>query len=405
MAKDTPHLVPEGLQQQLAALLDGGLAEGTVNELLALLLGHLAQAERTAYLTGAPDDKANGFYSRTLEAGSLPLTLRVPRTRSRGFRPAVLPPPYERSYPEHKRELLLALVANARSIEAAKDTLRHLGLGVPESQLDEIVVELRQELDLVNTRPAPVDLLALYYDAKYIEIRDNNRLRPFTIYTAVGVLRNGAKQVLACRLIPGRESLEGWKLVLKGLLERGLRRVLIAIHDDFSGLLALSRSLFPGADIQLCIVHMERNAGRHLPKDDARTFLGRLKALKASYDPEAAAAHFETLCDDFEAKAPTFIRTIRSKRQHYLAFLSYPDPVRKSLSTTNAVEAINGQIENSRLNSGGYFQSQDLAKAKLAITINRLETKRWRRPATNLASALTDLNLMFEARFETEDTP
>ena len=405
MAKDTPRSLPNELQQQLATLLESGLAEGTLNDLLALLLTRLAQAERSVYLADAPEDKANGFYSRTLEAGSLPLTVRVPRTRTSAFRPAVLPPPYERAYPEHKRELLLGLVANARSLQAAKDTLRHLGLGVPDSQLDSIVTELQQELDLLTTRPVPVDLLALYYDAKYVEIRDRDRLRPFTIYTAVGVLRDGAKRVLACQLIPGRESLEAWKQVLKRLLERGLRRVLIAIHDDFPGLLPLTQSLLPGADVQLCIVHMERNATRHLAKEDARTFLRRLKAIKASYDPEAAAADFETLCDDFEAKAPTFIRAIRAKRRHFLAFLRYPDPVRKSLSTTNAVEAINGQLEISRLNSGGYFQSQTLAKAKLAIAITRLESKRWRRPPANLASTLTDLNLMFEARFETEATP
>jgi len=405
MAKDTPRPTPDQLDPQLTALLEGKLAAGTLNELLAILLSRLALAERSAYLDATPEDKANGYYSRSLEAGSLPLSLKVPRTRSGAFRPAVLPPPYQRAFPEHKRELLLGLVANSRSLEAAKDTLRHLGLSVPDSELDRIVAELTQELDLLNTRPVPVDLLALYYDAKYVEIREKDRLRTFTIYTAVGVLTNGLKRVLACCLLPGRESLEGWKQVLKGLLERGLRRVLIAIHDDFPGLLALSKSLFPNADIQLCIVHMERNVGRHLPKQDARSFLRRLKAIKASYDPETAAAQFEDLCHHFQAQAPTFIRSIRSKREHYLAFLHYPDPVRKTFSTTNAVEAINGQLEISRLNSGGYFQSQPLAKAKLAIAITRLESKRWRRPAANLASALTDLNLMFQARFETDATP
>src|SRR5262249_4258382 len=44
---------------------------------------------------------------------------------------------------------------------------------------------------------------------------------------------------------PGRENLEDWKRILRGLIERGLRRVMIVIHDDFSGLLPVTRSLFP----------------------------------------------------------------------------------------------------------------------------------------------------------------
>src|SRR5262249_6237724 len=63
----------------------------------------------------------------------------------------------------------------------------------------------------------------------------------------------------------GRENLEDWKLILRGLMERGLRRVMIVIHDDFTGLLPITRSLFPTADVQLCVVHMQRNAKTHLP--------------------------------------------------------------------------------------------------------------------------------------------
>src|ERR1700730_2290468 len=63
----------------------------------------------------------------------------------------------------------------------------------------------------------------------------------------------------------------------------------------------------------------------------------------------------------------------QQKRDHYLAFLKYPDALRRSLSTTNAVEAINGQLEISRRNSGGYFQSADTVKLKLGINITALE--------------------------------
>jgi putative transposase len=67
----------------------------------------------------------------------------------------------------------------------------------------------------------------------------------------MGLGCDGRKQILACITRPGRENLEDWKFVLRGLIERGLRRVMIVVQDDFSGLLPITASLFPNAHVQL----------------------------------------------------------------------------------------------------------------------------------------------------------
>ena len=69
---------------------------------------------------------------------------------------------------------------------------------------------------------------------------------------------------------------------------------------------------------------------------------------------------------------------------------------------TNLVEAINGQLEVLRRNSGGYFQSEESMKVKLGLILGSLESGRWRRTAAGIASALNQLNALFEARFESE---
>jgi transposase-like protein len=188
---------------------------------------------------------------------------------------------------------------------------------------------------------------------------------------------------------------------MRSLIERGLRNVLIVVQDDFPGLLAVNKSLFPTADVQLCIVHMQRNAKSHFGKDAAASFNGRLRTIKNSWNPELAAAQFDDLCNDFEKESPTFVAELRKKRDHYLAFLRYPEALRRSFSTTNAVEAVNGQLEILRRNNGGYFQGTDNLKAKVGIAINRLENGTWRRLAANVAAGLAQLNVMFVARFET----
>ena len=74
--------------------------------------------------------------------------------------------------------------------------------------------------------------------------------------------------------------------------------------------------------------------------------------------------------------------------------------MRKSFSTTNVVEAINGQLEIMRRNSGGYFHSEDTLKFKLGLAISSLENGKWRTPNRRIHSELDQLNAMFQARFE-----
>jgi transposase-like protein len=366
------------------------------------MLSAIGQGERRAYLAEAPSDKGNGAYERSLNVGSVPVEIRVPRTRTGNFRPRSLPPRYERGYSEEVQGLLLGLLGSARSINAAKTALKKMGLPSSTEELDSVASGLVEELDLVNSRPVDPDLLALFLDGKYVEVKDADRLRPACIYLVVGLHRNGKKRVLSCLTRFGRENLEDWKAVLRSLVERALRRVMVVVHDDFSGLLGLTRGMFHNADIQLCTVHMLRNAKTHLCKADAAEFTKRFRSIKTAWNPDVAAQQFEELCQRFAKSYPSFIAVLRKKRQHYLAFLNYPDGVRRTLSTTNVVEAVNGQLELLRRNSGGYFHSEETMKLKLGIAITSLENGKWRRVAANMKAALDQINAMFEARFESE---
>jgi putative transposase len=396
----TPSVISSTAKTDIDRLLQTGLADFSLRELLGMLISSAGAAERNIYLQDTPTDKPNGFYDRSLQVGSIPVDIRVPRTRHGDFRPVSLPAPYRRGYSEEVQTLLVGLLGSSRSINSAKDALQKMGLARSEQDLERVAVSLIEELELRNSRPIHPDMLALFVDGKYIELRDGDKLRSACIYIVVGLGCDGKKQILACIARPGRENLEDWKLVLRGLIERGLRRVMIAIQDDFSGLLPITASLFPGADVQLCVVHMQRNAKTHLSKADSLEFQQRWRAIKTCWDLELANHQFEELCERFAKTNPTWINELRRKREHYLAFLKYPEYMRKSFSTTNVVEAINGQLEIMRRNSGGYFHSEDTLKFKLGLAVSSLENGKWRSANHRIHSVLPQLNAMFQARFE-----
>jgi len=401
--KSLPPSPPRQLEKsEIEKLLQSGLGDFSLRELLGALLSSLAHAERGAYLQNQLDDKANGFYPRSLLVGSVPVEMEVPRSRCGQFRPPSLPARYQRGYSEETQSLLLGLLSSSRSVSAAREALHKMGLSSSEQELEKVAAGFIEELELRNTRLLDPDLLALFFDGKYVEVRDGDRLKPACIYVAIGLGRDGKKRVLACFSKSGRENLEDWKLILRGLIERGLRRVLIVVQDDFSGLLPITKSLFPGADVQLCAVHMQRNARNHLSKVDSAEFQQRWHAVKSTWDEQVGSTQFEELCQRFDHDYPTFIAELRKKRDHYLAFLKYPDAIRRSLSTTNAVEAVNGQLEIIRRNSGGYFQSEDTVKLKLGISISSLENGRWSKVSGRVQECLHQLNAQFQMRFESE---
>jgi putative transposase len=381
-------------------LLQTGLADFSLRELLGLVISSAGAAERSVYLEKEPTDKPNGFYDRSLQLGTIPVDVRVPRTRTGEFRPTSLPSRYRRGYSEEVQSLLLGLLGSSRSINAAKDALQKMGLSNSEQDLERVATGMIEELELRNSRPLDPDMLAVFVDGKYVELRDGDKLRSACIYLVVGLGRDGKKRILTCIAKPGRESLEDWKSVLRGLIERGLRRVMIFIQDDFSGLLPISLSFFPNADVQLCAVHMQRNAKTHLSKTDSIEFQQRWRAIKSSWDVEVGNRQFEELCDRFVKAYPTWIADLRKKRLHYLAFLKYPEYMRKSFSTTNVVEAVNGQLEIMRRNSGGYFHSDDTLKFKLGLAISSLEDGRWRTGCRTIFATLPQLNAMFQSRFD-----
>ena len=48
-------------------------------------------------------------------------------------------------------------------------------------------------------------------------------------------------------------------------------------------------------------------------------------SIKTAWSAEVAASQFEELCDRFEKSSPAFVKELRKKRPHYIAFLKYPD--------------------------------------------------------------------------------
>ena len=161
------------------------------------------------------------------------------------------------------------------------------------------------------------------------------------------------------------------------------------------------RKLYPFADHQLCYIHVQRNLRLDLPKKVYSQVRSLLFIARHSSTREEGLKHFEEICSIIERSGDkSYAMRLRGRAENYLAFLSYPDLVRKHIYTTNAVESINSGLEYIRRELGGYFPSRNSLDVNYFVQIINFNDSWMRLPVFAIASKSYELRQMFAMRFE-----
>ncbi len=89
-------------------------------------------------------------------------------------------------------------------------------------------------------------------DGIVFKVRENSKVINKTIYLAVGLNREGKKEVLGMWL-GKNESSSFWMGVLTDLKARGVEDILITATDNLNGFTQTIRSVFPESQTQICV--------------------------------------------------------------------------------------------------------------------------------------------------------
>ena len=391
-----PELENKLRAEDLPQLLQAGLSH---------VLNSALQKERHFHLEEHPEDRGNGYApKRALKVGTTTVELERPRTRE-GFYPAILPK-HQRHLPEAYQQLLRNILLGARSFNAARRTLQALGLGYSPDQVEQLLEELHQEAKSFFTRPLSPDWLALFIDAKIIDLKDEHeQVKKAVHFLVIGIGLDGKKEVITASTFWGNEVLESWRRVLIDLKNRGLVRVLLMVTDDFSGLAPMVKSLFPNSDHQLCTVHLLRNAQRHLSLEEYAIFKELWREIQAASSFESAQTKFRALLEQLRPNNKAWVEHLEKRTANYLTFLKYPTSIHPQLRSTNLPEGLNNQIENLRRNAGGHFHSQREALIKMKLLTTQLYDYKWSRANPVFLAQLGALNQLFRKHFESEIVP
>ncbi len=374
------------------------------NKLAVLMEGLLIEImgkERYEYLLENPQDKGNGSYRRALNTSLGKLDIDVPRTRSGEFRSRLLPPKYQR-YDESFEDLIFSFLINGDSKQEIIYKMKLRGLDFSEKAYDEIFEYIQNQLVEFKSKQLQNDYYFIYIDAYHCMVKDlkDKRVKKAVVYTVVGIDTNASKSLLGFYSFFGSENKSTWMDIFQDLINRGMKRILMFICDDFNGITDAIKAYFPYSDVQKCTVHLSRNIYKHMRKEDANYVNKKLKEIKYSSDTfEKGLNIFQTeIIERFKDKYSSYISYLDLKKDEFLAFLKYPETIRKLINSTNSVESVHSAFEKQRLKKGGFFQSMDVLNVALYIVVDKLHKKWTVNPL--IKSKRYELNQMLAIRFE-----
>jgi len=349
------------------------ISDTMIHDLYSDFLNTVMLAERTNYLNNNPDDVGNGYRPKNLQTAGDNIDIEVPRTRSKNFRPAILPPPYQRYLPNYK-ELVFNLMAAGNSKAQIREIFNNMGFILSESAIDEISKELSIKIQDFKNRQLPEDLAVLFIDGKYISVKQDNKVQEAVLYILLGYDLDAKKHILGYYVLFGKETISQWKKIFNDLINRGLKNVLLFVCDNLSGMTGTLDVLFDKPDIQLCLVHIKRNIRKNIPTTDAEIIISKIDELKTSnLSAKQAANSFREFLKSYLKTYKNFISKLSDDADFIFTFLGYPQQLHKTISTTNPVESLNNQIEKLATKYEGYFQSMNILDINLFLLKSRWE--------------------------------
>lgn len=374
-----------------------------INTVVEEVLSAIMEKERELFLQDVPSDAGNGFYTRTLQLAMGRLNLKVPRVRLGGnFRPVLLPPKWKRVDKEYEN-LLLALLTNGYSQSQIERALHSLNLPYSQERVEELTSMIHERFEVFRKSSLPETMFAVFIDAYHAKMKVDSRMRDVSIFTVLGIDFDGYKSILGFYIVEGDESRVSWADVFQDLIQRGLKRVLLFITDDFSGVKEMIKKLYPLSDHQLCFIHMQRNLMRQLPKKVYAALKAHLYSAKESPNREDGLKHFEDAVTMIEKVDRAYAERLRGRANNYLAFLDYPSEVRRHIYTTNAVESINSGLEYIRHELGGYFPSKESFDVNYFVQIVNLNDSWMKTPNPVINSRSYELRQLLTMRFDLKE--
>ncbi len=336
----------------------------------------------------------NGYSQKKVRSSYGEDSIKVPRDRDGSFNPMIVPK--RKNMVDGIENVIVTLYAKGMSNSDIEEQISEVyGFDVSTSTISRITDRISNDIVAWQNRPLEPVYLIVWMDGIVFKVRENSKVVNKTIYIAVGLRRDGKKEVLGLWL-GKNESAAFWMSVLTDMKARGVEDILITATDNLNGFTDTIRNVFPESRTQICVVHQIRNACRYVVWKDKKAFTKDMKLIYDAPTKQAAEAALEDFARNWNDKYSYAIKSWRDNWEDLTVFYEFPLEIRRIIYTTNLIENLNGKIRKYTKNKLS-FPTDDAVMKSVYLAL-REATKKWTMPVRNWGIILNQFLTIYEER-------
>ena len=287
--------------------------------------GHLDESQRNQ------GNKRNGKGKKTIKSGFGTFDIDTPQDRQSSFEPELV----------KKRQTILADNLSDKIIGlyglgmSYRDISSHIkemyDTDISHTVLSQITDKIIPDVKAWQNRPLEPLYCIVWLDAMHYKVKEDGRITHKALYNILGINKEGRKEILGM-YISESEGANFWLQVLTDLNNRGLKDILIACTDNLRGFTDAILSVFPKAQVQLCIVHQIRNSLKYIASKDQKEFMRDLKLVYRATSKEVAEDALIDLEEKWGDKYPVVIESWQRNWEQLSQYFQYTEPIRKIIN-------------------------------------------------------------------------
>ena len=353
--------------------------------------GHL-DYEKHQKSTGS--NARNGHSKKRIKTSFGESEISVPRDREASFNPMIVPK--RGNMVDGIENVIISLYAKGMSNSDIEEQIQEVyDFNVSTSTISRITEKVSGDIVAWQNRPLEPVYLIVWMDGIVFKVRENSKVINKTVYIAVGLRRDGKKEVLGLWL-GKNESAAFWMSVLTDIRARGTEDILITATDNLNGFTDTIKNVFPESKTQICVVHQIRNACRYVVWKDKKAFTADMKEIYNAPNQEAAKMALEDFAEKWNDKYSYAIKSWRDNWEELTVFFEFPLEIRKIIYTTNLIENLNGKIRKYTKNKLS-FPTDDAVMKSVYLALREV-TKKWTMPVRNWGIILNQFLTIYEKR-------
>ena len=378
--------------------------DGAIKKLLKSSLENILESELSEHLgyeKNSPygihsGNNRNGKTQKTIKTDEGKIELSIPRDRNSTFDPVVVKK-YEKTLGpiENKIISMYAKGMTTRDIQSHVEEI--YGLEISPTTVSRITDSIVVHAKEWQSRPLSEIYPIVFFDAIHYKVREDGKVRSKAAYTCLAIDLEGRKDMLGI-WVGESEGANYWLGIMTELKNRGVQDILISAVDGLIGFPEAIESVFPGCEVQQCIIHQIRNTIRYVASKNQKEFMRDLKSVYKAPTEEAGLLALDKLEEKWGKKYPYPINSWKNNWDNLAVFFKYPEEIRTVIYTTNAVENLHRQFRKVTKNRA-LFPNDDALTKMLYLAYKDIANK-WTMPLRNWAFIFSQLSIIFEERLK-----